>query len=364
MAVFPNIAALKASNASILNNGVADESITPDDHDGVNIDIIDTLNNLKQDTLDSGNNIKTVNSETIVGSGNLDVRSDYTATSTYNAKNFIQNKPILFPAINFVDGNATPPTAFTNDVYVLIDIGNGAVSASWDGASYGDWVINNGTSWVFQSPINGVLCHNKTTDTIWQYIDTAWFERISNATHTGEVTGATALTVDKTAITNKSVVTAVGTDYVLISDTSDSGNLKKSLVSDLGGVTDGDKGDVTVSASGATWTIDNDAVTFSKMQNIATLKILGRETAGSGNIEELAISSDLQILLGTLGLNTTPIYISDVTTVGLLDNTANWTAANYTGTAITGTLQGQKHYNSSYYFECVHDNIWIRILRS
>ena len=58
---------------------------------------------------------------------------------------------------------------------------------------------------------------------------------VTNATHTGEVTGSGALTVDKTAITGKSVVTAVGTDYVLISDTSDSGNLKKALASDLTG---------------------------------------------------------------------------------------------------------------------------------
>jgi len=57
----------------------------------------------------------------------------------------------------------------------------------------------------------------------------------TNATHTGEVTGSGALTVDKTAITGKTAVTAVGTDYVLISDTDDSGNLKKALVSDFGG---------------------------------------------------------------------------------------------------------------------------------
>lgn len=56
-----------------------------------------------------------------------------------------------------------------------------------------------------------------------------------NVTHTGEVTGSTTLTVDKTAITGKTLATAVGTDYVLISDTSDSGNLKKALASDLAG---------------------------------------------------------------------------------------------------------------------------------
>lgn len=59
--------------------------------------------------------------------------------------------------------------------------------------------------------------------------------KVSNATHTGDVTGSTALTVDKTAITGKTAVTADGADYVLLSDTSDSGNLKKALVSDFTG---------------------------------------------------------------------------------------------------------------------------------
>jgi len=59
-------------------------------------------------------------------------------------------------------------------------------------------------------------------------------------THTGEVTGATVLTVDKTAITNKTTVTGVTGDFVLISDTSDAGNLKKVDVVDfLGGAADG-----------------------------------------------------------------------------------------------------------------------------
>jgi hypothetical protein len=62
----------------------------------------------------------------------------------------------------------------------------------------------------------------------------------SNVTHTGEVTGSGALTVDKTAITNRTLVTASASDHVLIADASDSDNLKKVLVSDLTGGGSGD----------------------------------------------------------------------------------------------------------------------------
>jgi len=66
-------------------------------------------------------------------------------------------------------------------------------------------------------------------------VNTLYSGLVSNATHTGEVTGATALTLDKTAITNKTLVTADASDHVLIADASDTGNLKKVLVSDFGG---------------------------------------------------------------------------------------------------------------------------------
>ncbi len=63
------------------------------------------------------------------------------------------------------------------------------------------------------------------------------------------------------------------------------------------GVADGDKGDITVSSSGTVWTIDNDVVTYAKMQNIsATSRILGRITAGSGDTEELTAANVMTIL--------------------------------------------------------------------
>lgn len=62
-------------------------------------------------------------------------------------------------------------------------------------------------------------------------------------------------------------------------------------------VADGDKGDITVSASGATWTIDADAVTYAKMQNVsATARVLGRKTAAAGDTEECTLSEVLDFV--------------------------------------------------------------------
>jgi hypothetical protein len=54
-----------------------------------------------------------------------------------------------------------------------------------------------------------------------------------------------------------------------------------------GGVSDGDKGDITVSSSGTVWTVDNDSITTAKLANMATATIRGRVTAGTGDPEDL-----------------------------------------------------------------------------
>lgn len=54
-----------------------------------------------------------------------------------------------------------------------------------------------------------------------------------------------------------------------------------------GGITNGDKGDITISNLGATMLIDNGAITFAKMQTIGTNTILGRISASTGLVEQL-----------------------------------------------------------------------------
>lgn len=55
-------------------------------------------------------------------------------------------------------------------------------------------------------------------------------------------------------------------------------------------------------ASQAKAEVPDDAITFAKLQNIATARLLGRTTSGTGNVEELSIGTGLAF--GTLTLNT------------------------------------------------------------
>lgn len=78
------------------------------------------------------------------------------------------------------------------------------------------------------------------------------------------------------------------------------GNGSITIASTAGGVTDGDKGDITVSGTGATWTIDNDAVTYAKIQNVTDARLLGRSAGTNGDVQEITVGAGLSLAAGSL----------------------------------------------------------------
>lgn len=126
--------------------------------------------------------------------------------------------------------------------------------------------------------------------------------KVSNVTHTGEVTGDTSLTVGPTAISNKTLVTAVGADHVLIADATD-GTLKKALISDFASA-GGDMAAATydpTTVSGDVFDMDNMAEGTNKILTAAERTILSNTS--NTNSGDNAINTTYSGLVSNVSTN-------------------------------------------------------------
>ena len=126
--------------------------------------------------------------------------------------------------------------------------------------------------------------------------------KVTNATHTGDVTGSTALTIANDAVTTDKIADDAVTNSKItngtITHTKLSGDIPANklevndahiIIGDAGadGTLQTLSGDVSMTRTGAT-TIADDAVTYAKIQNVsATDRVLGRDSSGAGVIEEI-----------------------------------------------------------------------------
>jgi hypothetical protein len=107
--------------------------------------------------------------------------------------------------------------------------------------------------------------------------------------------------------------------------------------------------DTATSASGLACTtcvdtadIANDAVTYAKIQNITTNKLLGRSTAGSGDIEEITIGTNLTLSSGTLSVSGGGAAVDPLVTPDFYDELCT----RHTGENVYGHL-GWRIYGSN-----------------
>jgi hypothetical protein len=235
-----------------------------------------------------------------------------------------------------IDADVVDSTNVGNKTLSVDDLNGG-----W-GAATGTPLEWNGTNWRPGVDSSGIYSGsgNVPDNTIpnvlgyfgFQY-DTGDGEAIgiSNSGGTVRISSPDANTY--TLVENDSLTIESDTKVKIVANTLDASGVTNFIgFPSSGGVTDGDKGDIDVTGSGATWTVDtsaistikvaNDAITFAKMQNSAAagLSVVGRSANSAGDFAEINAGTDGFVLRRsgtTLGFGT-------VATAGIADNAVNF----------------------------------------
>jgi microcystin-dependent protein len=277
--------------------------------------------------------------------------------------------------------NAEDPTAYALKSEIInvpedaTVVGNIVLFDSTDGKE----VIDSGVAIAGLAPALGaddnyvtdaektVIGNTSGTNTGDNAVNSLYSGLVTNATHTGDVTGATALTIADGAVTeakcNSSINASLdladssiqpgnaaltdartptahasshvtgGSDKLRDATASQDGLMTGAYAAKLDGIATSannyihpnHSGDVTSAGDGAT-TIANDAVTFAKMQTISSEKLMGRHGGGSGNAQEVSVGNGIEFhgsgirraaltgdVTATAGSNTTAIANGVVT---------------------------------------------------
>ncbi len=190
--------------------------------------------------------------------------------------------------------------------------------------------------------------------------DTSTTNKFTTASDISKLAGieAGADVTDETNVVSAldgATLTDIGTpasgDLVLVQDVSDSNNLKVAQFSTFGGgggVSDGDKGDITVSSSGTVWTIDAGVVTEAKTSFVTENTDGFTITSGSTSERDLSVSgSDVSVVGSGAATYTYPAGTSTLASTGLSETFTNKTLGSGTKVGIGSDATGDIYYRDA-----------------